>query len=475
MTLTASDTSRQTSYRRPLLTLAAATASALLIWWGTPDLPPAARWTLLIFAVAMIGWVATRIDDAAIALAAALALVAAGAVAPGAFYQSLGNELVWLMIATFMISEVLRQSTLAERAAGFALRHVRTVRGMFYALASVAFATAFVMPSPSARAALFLPVYLALTSMLDRATISKGLALLLPSVILLSASGVLTGSGAHLLALDLLGQASATNRPDYLQWLMLALPIALVSCVAATALILRIFVGAEAHAPLRIALPEQGPLTARQWFIAAVLLAAMALWITTPWHGVSIGIVAVAAALLLTQPQWSGVNLKTAARGVEWSLVLFFAATILLGQAMVSSGAGKWVADTLLASWSPQSGEAPVAVALVVSVVALLAHLLVVSRSARAAILVPTLALPVANLGYDPTALVLLTVIGTGYCQTLPVSAKTVTLFSRAHGTNAPHAADFMRLSLALFPIMLAAMLGSAFFVWPYLGLALTR
>lgn len=458
---------------RHLPALATAAGVSLLIWFGTSGMTPEGRLTMLVFALAMIGWVMTRVDDVAIALAAALALVASGAVTPTMFYMALGSELVWLMIATFVISEVLRSSRLAERAASFALRRVRTVRGVFYALSAVVFATAFVMPSPSARAALFLPIYLAVTALLDSPPIAKALALLFPTIILLSSAGVLTGSGAHLLALDLLKQSNPGDAIDYLQWLLLALPIAAASCLAATELILRLFVGKDERAPLEIQVSEAGPMTSRQWFIAVVVLLAVAAWITTPWHGAGTGIVAIAAALLLTREQASGVKLATALRGVEWPLVLFFAATILLGQAVVTSGAGKWLADSLLSQWSPDGKQAPVAVVLGVSVVALLSHLVIVSRTARAAILVPTFALPLANLGYSPAALVLLTVIGTGFCQTLPISSKTVTLFSGARDGDGLQTTDFVRLAAALLPVMIGLMFVFAIFVWPHLGFPL--
>lgn len=458
---------------RHLPALLAAAAISTLIFFGTPGLPSVGRWTMLVFAVAMVGWVMTKVDDVVVALVAALALVVLGVVTPGAFYMALGSELVWLMIATFMISEVLRQSTLAERAAGFALRRVQTVRGMFYALTGVVFATAFIMPSPSARAALFLPIYVAVVDRCQSAAVGRALALLFPSVILLSSAGILTGSGAHLLALDFLKQAAPDQSIGYLQWLLLALPIAIASCLAATEIILRLFLGRDAQMPLTADPVAESWLTVHQWFIAIVVVATVLAWVAAPWHGGSLGMIAVVAAIVLTLPQLSGVSFKTALRGVEWSLVMFFAATILLGAAIVSSGAGKWIADALLAGLSDAGTPSLPVIAAVVSGVALLSHLVVVSRSARAAILIPAFALPLAELGYAAPALVLLTVIGTGFCQSLPVSSKTVALFSRTPGGEALPTSDYIRLSAAMLPVMLALMLGFSLFAWPQLGFPL--
>lgn len=365
--------------------------------------------------------------------------------------------------------------TLTERLAAAALSRVSSVRGVFHALTAVIIATAFVVPATSARAAMLLPVYLALAGTLKSPAVVKGLSLLFPSVILLSACGVLTGAGAHLVALDLLGNVQSTPQIGYLRWLELNLPIALLSSFAATETILFLFVGHEAseRVTLKASDDADSPLDARQRFVAVLMLATVGLWMTSPWHGAPLAIVGLGAALIATRVAWSGVTLKTAIRAVEWQLVLFFAATVMLGQAMLTSGAGSWMANHLVAALPASVTQSTPVLVAFVSIVALLSHLLIVSRTARAAILVPAFALPLANLGYSPAALVMLTVVGTGFCQTLPVSAKPVALFAGA-GDGGYQPSDLSRLALALFPILLALLMLFALVIWPHMGLTVT-
>ena len=54
--------------------LAAAAAAGVL--GGLPQLDPAARWTLLVFAGAVIAWTVLDLDETPVALAGALALLA---------------------------------------------------------------------------------------------------------------------------------------------------------------------------------------------------------------------------------------------------------------------------------------------------------------------------------------------------------------------------------------------------------------
>lgn len=449
---------------------------AALIWVGADGLAVEARVTLIVFALAMIGWLMTPADDTTVALLAVLALLASGSIPEQHFFSALGNELVWLLIAAFVIAAVLRQAGIAERWAASALQRVGTMRGLFHTLSVFIAATAFVIPSTSARAAILLPVFMALTATLRDAPTQRALALLFPTVILLSACGSLTGAGAHLVALDLLSRVPGGETIDYLRWTMLTLPIALLTSHAAAELILHLFLAGERNSTIRLhlAIPGASAGNQRDFFIVAVVAATVILWATADLHGVGLAVTGLAAALLLTIPALSGVTLKAAVKAVEWPLILFLAATTLLGQSLITTGAGNWIAESLLTALPRSLLGSSVAVATILALIALLSHLVIVSRSARAAVLVPAIALPLASLGYSPAALVLLTIVGTGFCQTFPVSAKPVTLYAGIDGpTYSP--ADLLRLAIALFPVLLVILLVFALVIWPALGLSLTR
>ncbi|KSV91411.1 hypothetical protein [Sinorhizobium sp. GL28] len=108
---------------------------------------------------------------------------------------------------------------------------------LFWVVTLTIFATAFVIPSTSARAAIFMPVFLALASTIGRPGVTRALALLFPSVILLSAAASLTGAGAHLVAADFI-RRSGGEAPGVLGWALLAAPFALLTSLIACGLIL---------------------------------------------------------------------------------------------------------------------------------------------------------------------------------------------------------------------------------------------
>lgn len=449
-----------------------ASAAAPGIWFGLGDAAPEIRVSLIVFLLAILGWTLLRLPATPVALAAGLALVVFGAVPHTALYASLGHELVWLLVAAFIISAVLRRTGVAERFALAAVARAGTVKQLFYATAAVIAATAFVVPSTSGRAALLLPVYLALAGAIRDRRVERALALLFPTVILLSACASMMGAGAHLIAVDFMARFGATPI-GFLHWVVLGAPFALLSALLATAVILHLFLSPGERAQ-RLALPalERAPLDRAQRYILAVTGVTVALWATQSWHGLGLAIVALAGALAATWSALSGVTMKEAIKATEWNLLLFLAATLMLGEALVDTGAASLVAEQVLAATSGLMTFTPLTIVLFAAVSSMLAHLVVTSRTARVMVLVPAIAVPLSALGVDPAALIFLVTVGSGFCQTLAVSAKPVALYGTLEQPTYDER-DLMRLSFWLMPFMAGLLVIFSLFVWPLLGLSL--
>jgi anion transporter len=462
-------------WRRRLVAAVLAIAFAWTIWTVPTGLSDPARIAIGVFGVAVIGWTRSRLGDTPIALAAALVLVLAGVVSQEQMFATLGHDLIWLLVAAFVLASVIRASGLAERLALALARRFGTVAALFRGLTLAIAATAFIIPSTSGRAALLLPVFLALSAQLADARLVRALALLFPTAILLSAGGSLIGAGAHLVAVEFMRLTGGPSL-DFLGWMLVALPFALATTCAATEILLRLFLTrAERARPLALSdLPRFSP-GPRDLALIGLLAGTVLCWMTAGLHGVDIALVTLAAALLATSPLVSNVPLKSAVRSVEWDLLLFMAATLLMGDALLATNADEWVARRMVMALGGSAYLSVPLIVLAVIVVSLAAHLVITSRTARATVLIPTLVLPLAGLGLDPAALILIAVMGTGFCQTLAASAKPVALYAQADGPGSGPAmgqGDLLRLSLALAPMMVAALLLFAFVIWPLQGIS---
>lgn len=450
----------------------AAFALAALGWMAVDALSFDARITLAVFMLAIGAWTVLRLPEAPVALAAAGALVLARVLPAERLYATLADPLIWLLIGAFLMAAALQASGVAQIFALRLLTGARTVRAAFYRLTLLIVATAFVIPSTTGRAALLLPVFLALAAATPDAALVRAYALLFPSVILLSACASLLGAGAHLIAADHL-QRLGLPAPTFLQWAALGVPVAVAASASATELILRLFIAPaqRAAAPLLPATPS-GALTAAQKRALTIAASALLAVATEPWHGVQPALVMLLAALAATSRRLTGIGFKQALKSVEWNLILFLAATLALGQALTASGAAPWIAGAVLARLP--AAPPPWLLAFVVAALATVSHLLVTSRSARAAILIPALALPLAASVQQAPALVLLVTMASGFCQTLRVSAKPVALFARGDGESELYGdADLLRLAVPLMAAFVPIVAACALWYWPLLGVSL--
>lgn len=444
-----------------------------------PGLGADARLTFVVFVLATCAWIGTPIDDTYIALGAGLALTVTGVISSDTLFGTLGDATVWLLICAFVLAAAVSRTGLAGRAAVFLVGGARGVRQLVHLTTAALVVTAFAVPATSGRAALALPVFLALAKVLaDRKRLVVMLALLFPTVILLSAVATLIGAGAHLITVSVLWETTGQHI-GFTQWLLLGLPLAVVSShLAAEVVLLTTTRRADRRGPVRIT-PEQiqehseqpvtGPWSQAEKRCALLLATVVLLWCSEPLHRVPPALVALTGAVIASSPALGTVRLKDALKTVPWSLLLFMAATMAMGVALADSGAAGWLVSGL------PTGATPVVFLAVVIAVSTAAHLVLQSRSARSSVLVPLVVAAAVAVGVNPVAAALASTAAAGFCHTLPASAKPVTVFAQLPGTPTYTPRDLLRLSAVLAPLTAVLVLSFAVAVWPLLGVSVTR
>ena len=151
------------------------------------------------------------------------------------------------------------------------------------------------------------------------------------------------------------------------------------------------------------------------------------------------------------------------------------AATLTLGTGLVDSGAADWLAAGALGPVQRIGPGAPIAFVVLVVVLSTAAHLVIQSRSARSAVLIPIVVALAPGLGVDASAAAFASTAAAGFCHTLTSSAKPVTLFSDVEDVETFRPEHLLRLSAWLAPISSVLVLVFAFLVWPLMGLPLFR
>lgn len=461
--------------RQAALWCAALSVCALLLVPGQfPGLTGEGRLTLGVFVLATAAWIAGPVDDTYVALGAGLALTVTGVISSDALFGTLGDDTVWLLICAFVLAAAVGRTGLAGRAAAFLVSGAKSVRQLVHLTTAALVVTAFAVPATSGRAALALPVFLALAKVLSgRRRVVVMLALLFPTVILLSAVATLIGAGAHLITVSVLWEATG-ERIGFTEWLLLGLPLAIASShLAAEAVLLTTTRRADREGPVRIGAddiqehsdsPVTGPLSPAEARCALLLSTVVVLWCSEPLHRVPPAVVALIGAVVAASPALGTVRLKDALRTVPWSLLLFMAATMAMGIALADSGAARWLVGGVPLDVPPWAFLA------VVIGVSTAAHLVLQSRSARSSVLVPLVVAAAAGAGVNPVAAALASTAAAGFCHTLPASAKPVTLFAGIPDTPTYTPRDLLRLSALLAPLTALLVLAFALAVWPLLG-----
>ncbi|MET7552615.1 SLC13 family permease [Streptomyces albidoflavus] len=461
--------------RQAALWCAALSLCALLLVPGqVPGLSGEGRLTLGVFVLATAAWIAGPVDDTYVALGAGLALTVTGVISSDALFGTLGDDTVWLLICAFVLAAAVGRTGLAGRAAAFLVSGARSVRQLVHLTTAALVVTAFAVPATSGRAALALPVFLALAKVLsERRRVVVMLALLFPTVILLSAVATLIGAGAHLITVSVLWEATG-ERIGFTEWLLLGLPLAIASShLAAEAVLLTTTRRADREGPVRIGAddiqehsdsPVTGPLSPAEARCALLLSTVVVLWCSEPLHQVPPAVVALIGAVVAASPALGTVRMKDALRTVPWSLLLFMAATMAMGIALADSGAARWLVGGVPLDVPPWVFLA------VVTGVSTAAHLVLQSRSARSSVLVPLVVAAAAGAGVNPVTAALASTAAAGFCHTLPASAKPVTLFAGIPDTPTYTPRDLLRLSAVLAPLTALLVLAFALAVWPLLG-----
>jgi solute carrier family 13 (sodium-dependent dicarboxylate transporter), member 2/3/5 len=144
-----------------------------------------------------------------------------------------------------------------------------------------------------------------------------------------------------------------------------------------------------------------------------------------------------------------------------------------LGTALAASGAADWLARAAFSPLHLFGSWVTGGFVIVVIVVSIGAHLVLQSRSARSAVLIPIIVTIAPTAGVDPVAAAFISTAAAGFCLTLTSSAKPIAMFAATDEFPGYSTQDLLRVSAVLAPISAILLAFFAFEVWPVLGLSL--
>jgi anion transporter len=435
-------------------------------------LPTEARLSLFAFALAVILWSTTSLNAAYVALATVVLLVLSGGSEQEELFEALESDVIWLMIGAFILGGALQQTGLAARLTQSVVSRARNVNSLFWLLTTMLIPLSFVIPSTSGRAAVVIPVFRSIANATGDRRITRAMALLMPTIILVATISTLIGAGSHLIANDLLDEI-ADVKISYAQWALYGVPFGVVASYISCWVILHLFLDKNLRQrQFQIPARQRKPFSVAERTTLLVVLVMVGLWLTESWHGLEIATVTVIGALVLTAPGIGAMSWKDGLKAVSWNLIIFVGAALVLGEALIESDAAQWIIDRLFAASGIAGTESRILVLLVLALICLTSHIYMTSHTARAVALVPALLYLGNSLQLNPVAVLFLSTVGMDYCLTFPVSSKALLMFQELEGeTYKP--ADLLRLSSVLLLVHLGLLVLFYYGYWQWIGLRL--
>jgi solute carrier family 13 (sodium-dependent dicarboxylate transporter), member 2/3/5 len=254
---------------------------------------------------------------------------------------------------------------------------------------------------------------------------------------------------------------------DYLTWMLYAYPMFLLQLPIVTALLFWTFKPEQrdlsrAVARLRTQVEMDGPLGPRGWSSIALFIATIIGWILFS-EQLGLGIVAIGGAiafLVAGLVRWEDIN-----SGVNWGVVLLYAAAISLGLQMKETGAAEWLARSFIDGLSPlgmgQGAGLAFAVALLTTFVTN-----TMTAGAAVAVLGPVVLKAASVSGADPLNIGFVTAISSAFAY---ITAAAHPAFTIIYASGYLKATDFMRAGWRMTIVSLILIMLMSLFYWPLL------
>ncbi len=255
---------------------------------------------------------------------------------------------------------------------------------------------------------------------------------------------------------------------DYVTWMAYAYPMFLIQLPFVTLILLHTFRPehrdlSRAVVKLRAQIQEEGGMTTRGWATIVLFFLVLLGWIFGS-DALGLGTIAVlgaAAFLIAGLVNWEDMN-----SGVNWGVVLLYAAVISLGVQMKETGAAKWVAEGFIGMLSPFGADQGIGLWVAVSALTT-AVTNTMSNGAAVAVLGP-LVLNLADIaGESPLLIGFITAVSSAFAYLTVVGTPACTI---VYASGYLKTSDFLIVGWRMVLMSTVLLLVAASLYWPLLG-----
>lgn len=363
------------------------------------------------------------------------------------FVQPWSSPTMWLFLGGFILAHACSKTHLDKWIAGMVLGRFATSPAKLVAsVMAITFVFSMFMSNTATAAMMIAVTAPVLAGLSKESRLAKGLVLAIAAGANLGGIGTIIGTPPNAIA-----AGELQGKVDFVKWMMIALPPALILATAVYFLIWRIYIhhtGEEPKISLDSAVDSNPRLNRHRITVMIVFTITVGMWMSESLTGISSPVVSFIPIVALAV---SGVIGARDMRVLPWDVLLLLAGGLSLGVGVEVTGLAQWFAALVPGNLGIFS---------IAAVFGLLGLLLsnLMSNTAAAALLIP---LASSLVGENGSFLVTITIaISCSAAMALPISTPPNAI---AHSTERLSSKDFLLAGLLVAVGML--------FVIPWLAL----
>jgi len=311
-----------------------------------------------ILIMAAVLWITEPIPLAVTGLLIMILQPLLGLISADNVFSSFGNQAIFFLIGAFIIAGAVEKYGLHRRMAlSFLRRFERSPRLFTFGIMLSCALLSFVMPNHGV-AALFLPIIasilLAMKIVPRISNFGKISMLCVAYGCSIGSLGTLIGGARNPLTISFLEDIGITV--SFLDWMLYAMPVVFIS-IPIVWVILQISFPIEIN-DISLAKQEienqvalEGPMGKKELTVLLVLCFTVFLWVffsQYTYFGLA-GIAILGSVILFFT---GSISWKDVEQRVPWGIILLYGGAITLGIGMQQTGAGAWIAHSILENMS---------------------------------------------------------------------------------------------------------------------------
>jgi anion transporter len=445
--------------------------------WLTPEvkgLTLAGKKSIGVAIFAIIVWVSQALDDAISGLVIVFLLAALEATKLGDAFGGYANTAVWLIVIGFIMAGCMEKSGLSKR---IALILVNSAKGsaikVYWAVALVMVVTSFLVPSITARTLLMLPIIVgigqAFGAKQGQSNIVKALLFIVAMSGTMMSIGILTAHVGNPITAGLI-EVATKQTISWAEWFKIGAPPAFLLATISVFIIQKMWAPevktlGQGQDYVRKELNALGTITSREKYTMVIFLITLVLWATDSMHKVNVVLVGMVSVVLLLWPGSGIMAWKEAQQKVPWNIFVLYGAGLSMGTALVTSGAAKWLAGTMLGPIS----AIPHATQMILLIwIATALQIFFTGGGPKTTALTPIIIAHAIAIGADPLPFALILGMNMQHQYLLPVSNMPNAI---AIGTGHVTSGDIIKTGAVMSILAAAFMSVMVLTYWKWLGL----